>query len=142
LTLPPFAAEDVAPGGIPMSLSELTDPQAVLRAIAEFDEIGRGDFLAKYGFKEARHYFVVHDGKRYDSKAIAGAAHGFQFPAEGALKAAEFNGAEQHAVFELRELGFEDETRSLITRVARRKSITAHFAALPFLAISNGENDV
>ena len=33
----------------------------------------------RYG--TARFYFVVHNGKRYDSKAIAGVAVGKQFPA-------------------------------------------------------------
>ncbi len=32
--------------GIPMSLSDLTDRNAVLQAIAEFDQLGRDAFLA------------------------------------------------------------------------------------------------
>jgi hypothetical protein len=46
-----------------MSLSDLSHPQAVLRALAEFDEIGREAFLAKYGFGPARTYFLVHEGR-------------------------------------------------------------------------------
>jgi 5-methylcytosine-specific restriction enzyme A len=59
-----------------MALSDLT-VDAVLRAMAEFRELGREVFLERYGFGEARSYFVLEDGARYDSKAIAGAAHGF-----------------------------------------------------------------
>jgi hypothetical protein len=90
-----------------MSLSDLTDPQAVLSAIAEFDAIGREAFLAKYGFKEARHYFVLREGKRYDSKALAGAAHGFQFPSVDALTPSDFSGGDATVARRLAELGFE-----------------------------------
>jgi 5-methylcytosine-specific restriction protein A len=57
-----------------MTLGDLTDRTAVERAIAEFDQVGRDAFLAKYGFGPARKWFVESRGKRYDSKAIAGAA--------------------------------------------------------------------
>ncbi|WP_280352404.1 hypothetical protein [Nocardia abscessus] len=42
-----------------MAFRDLTDSTAVRRALAEFDELGRQAFLAKYGFGEARSYFVV-----------------------------------------------------------------------------------
>jgi hypothetical protein len=84
---------------------ELTSPDAVLRAIAEFDSIGRAAFLEKYGFRRARDVVLVHDDKHYDSKAILGAAFGYQFPERGRLPASAFNGgAETTAV--LTRLGF------------------------------------
>ncbi|GAB5898440.1 DUF262 domain-containing protein [Mycolicibacterium mageritense] len=49
----------------------------VLRAIREYDALGAREFLAKYKFGPARAYRIVFDGKRYDSKAIVGAAHGY-----------------------------------------------------------------
>ena len=58
-----------------MALADLTDPEAVEQAMAEFDERGREPFLDAYGFAPARDYFVVADGRRYDSKAIVGVAH-------------------------------------------------------------------
>jgi 5-methylcytosine-specific restriction protein A len=58
-----------------VGLSDLTG-KAVLSAIAEFDAIGRDEFLKKYGFGRSRGYFVTYQGRPYDSKAIAGAAHG------------------------------------------------------------------
>ena len=66
-------------------LSDLSDKSAVLQAMTEYDELGRDAFLARYGYGPARSYFVVHDGRRYDSKAIAGVAHGKPFPTEGSL---------------------------------------------------------
>ena len=57
-----------------MPLTDLT-PEAVRRAIAEFDSLGRDSFLNTYGFGKARGYFLVHNGQAYDSKAIAGVAH-------------------------------------------------------------------
>ncbi len=62
-----------------MALSDLSAPAAVLRALEEYDDIGQAAFLDRYGFGRARSYFVIRDGQRYDSKAIAGAAHGYEF---------------------------------------------------------------
>lgn len=59
-------------------LSGLTDPDAVLQAIQEFDSLGEQTFLERYGFKDARGYWLKHQGKLYPSKAIVGAAYGFQ----------------------------------------------------------------
>lgn len=86
-----------------MALSDLTE-KAVLQAIAEFDALHREPFLKKYGFGKSRGYFLVHDGKRYDSKAIAGAAHGYV----GAqpLPASAFSGGDKTVARRLRELNF------------------------------------
>ena len=62
-------------------IDDVTDPDAVRNACAEFDDIGREAFLAKYGFGRARSYDLVIDGRKYDSKAILGAAYGYQHPA-------------------------------------------------------------
>lgn len=42
----------------------------ILAAIKEFDSLGREAFLDRYGFGEARRYFILHEGRRYDSTAI------------------------------------------------------------------------
>jgi 5-methylcytosine-specific restriction enzyme A len=47
----------------------------VLKTMQEYDELGGQAFLDLYGYKEARKYLILHDGKEYDSKAIAGVAH-------------------------------------------------------------------
>jgi 5-methylcytosine-specific restriction enzyme A len=52
-----------------MALSDLTTT-SILRALAQFDELGREAFLQRYGFGRARGYFVLHNGNRYDSKAM------------------------------------------------------------------------
>jgi len=70
-----------------MALSDITDRRSVLRAIAEFDRIGRNDFLAKYGFGPARSYWLLHEGRRYDSKAIIDAAHAYARPDLGPMTA-------------------------------------------------------
>jgi hypothetical protein len=49
----------------------------VLQAIAEFDRVGQAEFLRKYDFGESSEYRLVYKGRFYDSKAIAGVAHGF-----------------------------------------------------------------
>ena len=88
-------------------LSDLSDKSAVLQAMTEYDELGRDAFLARYGYGPARSYFVVHDGKRYDSKAIAGVAHGKQFPTEGLLAPHDFSGGDATVKTKLEQLGFE-----------------------------------
>ena len=65
-----------------MALAEISK-KAGLAAVQEFDETGRSAFLKKYGFRTARDYLLVLDRKYYDSKAIMGVAHGYQFPALG-----------------------------------------------------------
>jgi hypothetical protein len=46
-----------------MPLSDVTR-EAVLAAIAEFDDTGRAAFLKKYGFGPARSYFLFHTNGR------------------------------------------------------------------------------
>ncbi|MYX34386.1 MULTISPECIES: HNH endonuclease [unclassified Streptomyces] len=78
--------------------------KSVLKATAEHDELGREAFLSKYGFGEARAYVLVHEGRDYDSKAIAGVAH--KWDQERALAPSEFSGGKDHAAAWLKRLGF------------------------------------
>jgi 5-methylcytosine-specific restriction enzyme A len=88
-----------------VALNDIT-ASAVFAAIAEFEELGRDAFLSAYGFRRSKRYLLLHDGRRCDSEAIAGAAHG-RLPGCSPLKAAEFSGGLDHAVAVLRRLGFE-----------------------------------
>ncbi|MER8491704.1 DUF3578 domain-containing protein [Mesorhizobium australicum] len=72
----------------------------------EFDQLGRDDFLTKYGFGPSRSYFVQRSGKLYDSKAIVGAAHGYQHPAVGPLRPEDFSGGDGTVRPLLEKLGF------------------------------------
>jgi 5-methylcytosine-specific restriction enzyme A len=47
----------------------------ILKTLEEYDQLGRRAFLDRYGYGEATAYLLVHEGKEYDSKAIAGVAH-------------------------------------------------------------------
>ncbi|MDV6298995.1 HNH endonuclease [Dietzia maris] len=87
-----------------MALSDLT-VEAVTAAVDEFDALGRESFLDKYGFGEAKDYYVVRNGIAYDSKAIAGAAHGY-LPGREALRSGDFTGGAASVVKRLRALGF------------------------------------
>jgi 5-methylcytosine-specific restriction protein B len=69
--------------------------EAVGRAIAEYDDLGRDAFLSKHGFGRATAYALVVDGREYDPKAIAGVAYGFDHPDEGTLKNTDFSGGLQ-----------------------------------------------
>ena len=89
-----------------MPLSALNERSAVLRAIGEYDELGREAFLARYGYGPSRSYFLEHNGKEYDSKAIAGVAVGKQFPSEGPLRQDQFSGGDATVRAKLESLGF------------------------------------
>jgi hypothetical protein len=91
-----------------MSLTQLTSPTAVKLAIEECNRIGRDDFLRHWDFGRSREYPLSCGGVEYDSKAIAGVAHGYQFPEQGALRSEDFSGGihRQGAAHRLSKLGF------------------------------------
>lgn len=89
-------------------LTDLT-ASGVRAAVEEFDRLGRRAFLDRYGFGEARTYFLVIEGRRYDSKAICGAAHGFDFPDRGPLRPDDFSGGDATVRKTLDHLGFAVE---------------------------------
>lgn len=60
-----------------MAIHDNLTREHILQSIAECDDMGRDAFLERYRFGSARRYFLVHNGKRYDSKAIVGVAHKF-----------------------------------------------------------------
>jgi MoxR-like ATPase len=88
-----------------MAIRDISAPEAVEAALQEFDERGRDAFLRKYGFHRARRFLIERNGRLYDSKAILGAAHGYQFPEQGPLLPDEFSGGEATTARKLRELG-------------------------------------
>lgn len=63
-----------------MWFDDVSDRNAVLDAINEFNRRGRDNFLHEHGFRRARTYFVLHDGGYYDAKPILFAAYKHQFP--------------------------------------------------------------
>ncbi len=90
-------------------LSRLQSPSAVQSALDEYTRVGRTEFLTRFGFGKSRDYLVRNpsNGELCDSKAIVGAAFGFQYPSEGPLKAADFSGGDSTVVPKLQSLGFE-----------------------------------
>lgn len=89
-----------------MSFSELNEGDAVRRAVEEFDSLGREAFLERYGFGRSKEYFLDWNGKLYDSKAIVGVAHKYQFPEQGALTPGDFSAGEITVKRKLESLGF------------------------------------
>jgi hypothetical protein len=87
-----------------MALSDLT-ASAVDQAIEEFRQLKRKAFLKKYGFGQARGYLLQINGRTWDSKAIAGAAHSY-LPGQQPLTAKDFSGGEATVKKKLEELGF------------------------------------
>jgi MoxR-like ATPase len=74
-----------------MALPRVSSADSVRKAIAEYDAIGAAEFQKKYGFGPALEYFLVSDGKSYDSKAILAAAQGYEHPELGPARN-EFSG--------------------------------------------------
>ena len=94
---------------MPHTLADLSDPAAVQAALDEYLRLGQEAFLDRFGFGRASGYVVrdPHSGQWADSKAIAGVAVGFQFPAQGPLRAAQFSGGTETVVRRLKSLGFD-----------------------------------
>lgn len=76
----------------------------VLSAIEEYDRLGAGEFLHRYGFGRARDYVLWHDGRTYDSQAILGVAR--QYSNGVAATPQEFSGGRAGAAKLLADLGF------------------------------------
>ncbi len=89
-----------------MSLRQIRKPDSILKAVAEFDKLGRAAFLRKYGFRKARSYFLTIGDRQYDSKAVSGAAHGYEFPDRGPLRPSDFSGGDATVRRKLEDLGF------------------------------------
>ena len=66
--------------------------------------MSRDEFLRATGFGRARSYFLEHDGRLYDSKAVAGYAHGISVGEP--LGPADFSGGENTVARQLEKLGF------------------------------------
>lgn len=77
----------------------------ILKATAEYDTLGRDAFLTKYGYGKARSYMLKIGGKLYDSKAIVGAAYGYQLN-RAPLAPADFTGGAASVGSLLSRLGF------------------------------------
>ena len=83
----------------------LVTRQHVLAAIAECDQLGSREFLARYHFGRAPAYTLWHGGQEYDSKAILGVAY---LHATGrAATSDEFSGGKDGAAMVLAERGFD-----------------------------------
>lgn len=92
-----------------LTIGRLHSPSAVQAALDEYASLGQTAFLQRYGFGKSRDFLVRNpkNGELCDSKAIGGAAYGFQFPADGPLKPSDFSGGEATVVAKLQALGFE-----------------------------------
>lgn len=88
-----------------MGLPDITY-DSVVAACEEFDQLGKTQFLKKYGFKPSKTYKLCYQGKHYDSKAILGAAHAYSNQGTLPLSAKDFSGGLQHTVRVLENLGF------------------------------------
>ena len=105
-----------------MAPSEITRA-GILRAIAEHDHIGPEAFRETYGYGAAVTYLLVHEGRQYDSKAIAGVAHLYDFG--NALKHYQLSGGLKGAVAWLRREGFTAVMSRLTDRFRMRFGVVS-----------------
>lgn len=94
------------------NLRELTDKHAVDKALREFVDLGRDEFIRKYRQNRAHDYFVPHEGQLVDSKPLLSVAFGYQFPDLGPLPVSTFRGGPSGAVKALTRLGYAVVTRA------------------------------
>lgn len=86
----------------------LTSRDAVMKAVAEYDRVGKQSFLDTYGFRPSTRYELAIGDRTYVSKAIVGVAYGYEHPGEGPLSAGSFSGGIDpgNAAWQLQRLGF------------------------------------
>lgn len=89
-----------------MGLKDLSDRAAVHVAVREYDSLGRGQFLDKYGVSPSVDHFVHLAGRSYPSNAIATAAHAVEFPESDRLSGPEIASESDAAARQLQFLGF------------------------------------
>lgn len=103
-----------------MSLNDIRQRASVIHAIRKYQSLGRDQFLSHYGFGRAREFFLIYEGQAFDSKAIVGAAHGFEHPDQGPLTSGKFSGGEATVRRKLEELGFEVQRISSADQDSRK----------------------
>jgi len=103
-----------------MALKDINKPEYILKAINEYDRLGRELFLKTYKYGPSKQYLLHHKGHLYDSKAIVGVAHKYARPDIGPISSGIHFGGMQHAVKLLQKLGFEINTGS---EISAKKSI-------------------
>ena len=81
--------------------------ESVMAAVRECDSKGRDRFLADYGYGRSRSYFLIADGREYDSKAILLAACRYEHRGIKPLPHDAFRGGKATVVPFLRSLEFE-----------------------------------
>lgn len=86
-------------------MSDLTERAAVLEAMRLHDHLGRDEFLRVHEYGPTRGYVVRHEGREYDSKAIAGVAYGIQHGVE--VMSEQVGGGMESVARALERLGFE-----------------------------------
>ena len=124
----PPPTEDLTASGLLRGV----ESDAVLLAMEECDSEGEPTFLEKYGFGPSTRYRIQHGEQSYPSKAILGAAVGYQFPDRGPLSHHEFSGGLEQTVATLNRLGFavDDSSRPTAWMVRAGKDGEAEAFAL------------
>jgi len=89
-----------------MALSDLTAAN-VQSAVLEYQALGPEGVYDEYGFTDAKRYWLIYDGGRYPSKAIAGIAH--KYATGEPWPSNTFGGGEASVVTVLERLGFNVE---------------------------------
>lgn len=99
-----------------MNIFDITK-DSILKAISEYDDIGHEKFLEKYEFGRINIRFYIKIGnKRYPSKAIVGAAYGYEFPEKDSLKHSDFSGGKDTVQKLLKRLKFDMEINESSSR--------------------------
>ncbi|HWX49175.1 MAG TPA: DUF3427 domain-containing protein [Roseomonas sp.] len=79
----------------------------MLEAMAEHDRLGLAHFLQRYGYGAPNRYWILHEGRRYPSKAILGVAWHYEDRSRPALHPTQFSGGEATVQRTAKQLGFE-----------------------------------
>ena len=105
---------------------------SVLAAMAEYDKIGSAEFLKRYDFGPSSKFWLVHNGRLYDSKAIAGVAHGIATGDYWTTKRAFGGTGPGGAVTILENLGFFIDRSGLLRQLTQLQVDRTHGKRAPY----------
>lgn len=108
------------------------DVSSVLAAMAKYDKLGSAEFFKRYHFGPSSKFWLVHNGRFYDSKAIAGVAHGIATSDYWTTKRAFGGTGPGGAVTILENLGFFIDRSGLLRQLTQLQVDRTHGNRAPY----------
>jgi len=128
----PTAADERASVSGWLNVSATALATVISAAMAEYDKLGSAEFLKRYDFGPSSKFWLVYRGRFYDSKAIAGVAHGIATGDYWTTKRAFGGTGPGGAVTILEDLGFFIDRSGLLRHLNNLQVDRTHGKRAPY----------